>query len=59
MYQYDIVYRDAFVVAGGAFLTSVYVGFVVFSVLGYMAHEYGTDVESVATKGKTTSYFSF
>ena len=40
--------------AGDA-LTSVYVGFVIFAVLGYMAKERGTDVESVATQGQTSA----
>ena len=39
-------------VAAGDSLTSVYVGFVIFAVLGYMAHDRGTDIESVATQGK-------
>ena len=32
--------------------TSVFAGFVVFSVLGYMAHKTGTSVDEVTTAGK-------
>ncbi len=33
-------------------LTSFYAGFVIFSVLGYMANQKGVEVKDVATDGK-------
>ena len=33
--------------------TSIFAGFVIFSVLGYMAHASNLEVENVVEKGKT------
>ena len=35
-----------------SFFTSMYAGFAVFSIIGYMASEYGLDVEQVIDSGK-------
>lgn len=37
--------------------TSIYAGFVVFAVLGYMAHEAGVDVKDVVNSGKLSDGF--
>ncbi|CAD5114513.1 DgyrCDS3637 [Dimorphilus gyrociliatus] len=44
-------FRDALVVAVGDGLTSIFGGFVIFSIIGYMAHELNVPVEDVATQG--------
>ncbi len=45
------VARDAAVVAIGDCLTSIFGGVVIFTIIGYMAHELGTEIENVATQG--------
>lgn len=47
--------RDAIVVATGDMLTSVFGGFVIFAIIGFMANELGVPVDEVATHG--TSVF--
>lgn len=44
-------FRDALVVAVGDGLTSIFGGFVIFSIIGYMAHELNVPVQDVATQG--------
>lgn len=46
--------RDAFVLALINSGTSFFAGFVVFSVLGFMATEQGVDISKVAESGKNT-----
>ena len=46
-------YRDAILVGIGNALTSLYSGFVIFSVLGYMAYIKGVDIKDVTAKGKS------
>ncbi|KRX84291.1 Sodium- and chloride-dependent glycine transporter 2 [Trichinella sp. T6] len=45
------IFRDTFVITLGNIFTSLLSGFVVFSILGFMAGEFRQSVESVATAG--------
>ena len=45
-------YRDAAVVAIGDCLTSIFGGVVIFTIIGYMAHELGVEIKDVATQGQ-------
>ena len=45
------IYRDTLIVAVGNCVTSFFAGFVIFSILGHMAHTLDTDVDKVATSG--------
>ena len=47
------VFRDAVMVGMGNCLTSFFAGFVIFGIIGFMAHELGVPVEEVAAQGKT------
>ena len=44
--------RDAFIVPYVNLFTSLYAGFVIFAILGYMAHAKGVPVSEVAAEGK-------
>ena len=46
-------HRDSLIFAAVNSLTSFLAGFVIFSVLGFMAHSQGVSVEDVAESGKT------
>lgn len=48
--------RDAFILAIINSGTSFFAGFVVFSVLGFMAAEQGVDISKVAESGKNTTH---
>ena len=45
-------YRDAILVGAGNALTSFYAGFVIFSVLGYMAYVKDVPVDIVTAQGR-------
>ena len=47
------VFRDAVMVGCGNCLTSFFAGFVIFGIIGFMAHELGVPVEEVAAQGRT------
>lgn len=46
------LYRDAYILAVINSSTSFFAGFVVFSVLGFMASEQGVDISHVAESGE-------
>ena len=53
------VYRDAVIVAIGNCVTSVFAGFVIFGIIGYMAHELGAKVEEVVTQGVGLAFIAY
>ena len=55
LFHYLDHFRDAIVINIVSFFTSLYAGFAVFSVIGYMANEYGIKVEEVIDSGKLLS----
>jgi len=48
----DCLHRDAFIISCINSCTSLFSGFVIFSVIGFMSHEQGRPVEQVAQSGK-------
>lgn len=57
MFVNDYFSRDAIFTSTVNCLTSFLAGFVIFSVLGYMAHMLKKDISTVATDGKCTKFF--
>lgn len=55
---FSSVLRDAFVLAFINSGTSFFAGFVVFSILGFMASEQGVDISKVAESGKSLQSFT-
>ncbi|KAI0240679.1 Sodium- and chloride-dependent glycine transporter 1 [Lamellibrachia satsuma] len=51
--------KDAYIVAIGDCITSVFAGFVIFSIIGYMAHELGVDVDQVADEGAGLAFIIY
>lgn len=54
---FSSLFRDAFVLAFINSGTSFFSGFVVFSILGFMASEQGVDISKVAESGKSLQSF--
>ena len=51
--------RDAFIIGIANSLTSLYAGFVVFAILGFLAHETATTVDKVVNDGITLAFVSY
>ena len=52
-------FRDAIVINIVSFCTSLYAGFAVFSIIGYMANEYGMDVKEVIKSGPGLAFIAY
>lgn len=46
-------YRDSLIVGVGNVCTSIYAGFVIFSIVGYLAKELETPIDTVVDEGKS------
>jgi len=53
------VFRDAVMVGMGNCLTSFFAGFVIFGIIGFMAHELGVPVEEVAAQGAGLAFIAY
>jgi len=53
------VFRDALLVGMGNCITSFFAGFVIFGIIGYMAHELGVAVEDVAAQGAGLAFIAY
>ena len=53
------VFRDCVMVAIGNCVTSVFAGFVIFGIIGFMAHELGVKVEDVAAQGAGLAFIAY
>ena len=51
-------FRDAIICCAADGFTSLYGGFVIFSVIGYIAHDANMNITSVATSGMSASLFN-
>jgi len=53
------VFRDAIIVACGNCMTSVFAGFVIFGIIGYMAHLQNSPVDQVVTQGVGLAFIAY
>merc|ERR1711936_866519 len=53
------VFRDALLVGMGNCITSFFAGFVIFGIIGYMAHELGVPVGEVAAQGAGLAFIAY
>lgn len=51
--------KDAFIVTLANAFTSIYAGFAIFSMLGFLAHQMGVPVEEVATDGPGLAFVAY
>lgn len=51
--------RDAWFVSVANFLTAVFAGFAIFSVMGFMAHELGVPVSEVVKDGPGLAFIAY
>ncbi|XP_013791683.1 sodium- and chloride-dependent glycine transporter 2-like, partial [Limulus polyphemus] len=56
---YNNCYKDAVIVSTSNVLTSIFAGFVIFSVIGYLAHELNVDVEHVVNQGAGLAFIVY
>ena len=56
---YQSNYRDTLIVCFGNCLTSVFAGFAIFSILGFLALELGVDVEDVVKGGTGLAFIAY
>ena len=50
--HFALCYRDSLIVGVGNVLTSIYAGFVIFPIIGYLAKELDMDVDKVVDQGE-------